>query len=126
MYDKILLELDILIEDIERYYGQCVNLPRYKCRCSNFPRHNCQYCGGSGSLSYNEAMRVYDNCLPLGLQIPQCHICTRFDAENNPLFAYSYLESNGEFKFIYRCEKGHDHDHGMIFVDLHTGLGVYC
>jgi hypothetical protein len=80
---------------------------------------------GRGWLTYPEALKSYGvDSLPLGLQIPQCHICSRFETEDNPLFAYSYLEGNG-FKFIYRCLKGHDHDHGMTLIDLQTGLEVH-
>jgi hypothetical protein len=63
--------------------------------------------------------------LPLALQIPQCHICSRFESDDNPLFAYAILQRNDDYKFIYRCLKGHYHDHGMIVVDLKTGLEVH-
>lgn len=55
-------------------------------------------------------------------QLPQCHICTRFDTSDNPLFAYAILDSG---KFIYRCLKSHGHDQGMEFIDVQTGVTIY-
>jgi hypothetical protein len=103
-----------------------VNLPHYQCRCNPQLKYFCPICLGRGWLTYNEALKSYGiDSLPLGLQLPQCHICTRFETEDNPLFAYSYLERNNEFKFIYRCQNGHPHDHGMTVLDILTGLEVY-
>jgi hypothetical protein len=77
-------------------------------------------------LTYKQFIKKYNAKPLLSHCLPQCHICTRFETESNPLFAYSYLERNGDYKFIYRCENGHGHDHGMLFLDVHTGLEVYC
>jgi hypothetical protein len=118
-----LQKLDLLIEDMEKHYETEVNLPRYKCRC--MPYLDCPFCNNKRHLSYSDALKVWNvKHLSLDLQIPQCHICSRFETEDNPLFAYSYLEN--EFKFIYRCSRGHSHDHGMIFLDVYTGLEVHC
>jgi hypothetical protein len=123
--NRVGIRLEVLIEDMQRHYdeNEPVNLPRYKCRC--IPYLDCPFCNNKRHLSYSEALQIWNTSdLPLGLQIPQCHICSRFETEDNPLFAYSYLEGNG-FKFIYRCLKGHYHDHGMILIDLQTGLEVH-
>jgi hypothetical protein len=111
-------------EDYKRYKSTPVNLPRYRCRC--IPHLDCSFCNNERHLSYSDALDVWNiDQLSLGLQVPQCHICSQFETEDNSLFAYSWLEKNGEFKFIYRCLKGHDHDHGMTLIDIHTGLEVY-
>lgn len=123
---RLRLKFSLLIEDIEKHYNTSVNLPRYRCRCDSRLKYFCPICLGKGWLTYNEALKSYNiDSLPMDLQIPQCHICTKFDTDDNPLFAYSYFERNGEFKFIYRCQNGHSHDHGMILIDLHTNLEVY-
>ncbi len=72
-------------------------------------------------MSYQDAIKIYGE-LPLGLQVPQCHICTKFETDDNPLFAYSYLEREGGFRFIYRCINGHGYDNGKVFVDIQTNL----
>lgn len=116
--------LEIFTEDYIRYKNTPVNLPRYRCRCMHIL--NCPFCDNKRSLSYNDALELWNvDTLPLGLQIKQCHICTRFDTEDNPLFAYSYLERNEEFKFIYRCVRGHSYDHGMVLRNVQTNLEVY-
>lgn len=101
-----------------------INLPRYKCCC--IPHLYCPFCKNKRSLSYGRAIKVWKTShLSLDLQIPQCHICTRFETNDNPLFAYSYLEGeDGDYKFIYRCLKGHGHDFGMSFLDIQTNLEI--
>lgn len=124
---KITDKIDLFIEDANRHYNTPVNLPRYKCyTCRSYPYLSpvCQTCNGKGWLCYNEALRIYSRNLSLSDQLPQCHICTRFETDKNPLFAYSIFENENTFKFIYRCKNGHEHDHGMVFVDIHTGLEI--
>lgn len=76
-------------------------------------------------MTLNEAFEMCNDMPPLGLQIPQCHICAKFHTEENQLFAYSYLVvESGDYKFIYRCLDGHSHDYGMSFLDVKTGLEV--
>ncbi len=98
-----------------------INLPRYRCNC--YCKSNCSQCGGNGTLSYQDAEDLWgESPLPLGLEIPQCHICTKFETEDNELFAYSVFENEYGYKFIYRCVNGHGHDIGMKLVDVLTGL----
>lgn len=109
-----------------------VNLPIYRClmcygeKIFRYPFfYMCPQCNGNGYLTYNEALKIYGKPLALGAQVPQCHICSRFETEDNPLFAYSFFENENGFRFIYRCRQNHAHDIGSTFIDLHTGLEVY-
>ncbi len=121
--NHLVFELDHLVQSIwYRLGGEKINLPRYKCKClKQFP---CSYCKGKGLLSYSDAIAVWNILppFPLGLQVPQCHICSAFETEHNLLFPYSIYENDNGHKFIYRCEMGHGHDSSMAFVDIQTGM----
>jgi hypothetical protein len=110
---RIRRKLDIFTEDYIRHKETPVNLPLYGIEWRE-------------RLTYQEFLEKYNVKPLLSHQIPQCHICTRFETDDNPLFAYSYFEDENSYKFIYRCLKGHSHDHGMVFLDVQTGLEVYC
>jgi hypothetical protein len=107
---------------------ESINLPRYRCKCQghSHPLYLCPHCVGSlGTISYKKSLEIWGFPPTLSMQIPQCHICSRFQTDDNPIFAYSYLEKNNEYKFIYRCKKGHGHDRGITLIDLHTNLEVH-
>jgi hypothetical protein len=104
--------LAVLVEDYFRELETPVNLPLYGIEWRD-------------KLSYQQFLEKYNGKPLLSHQLPQCHICTRFHTDENPLFAYSILESENDHRLIYRCQKGHSHDHGMTFADIQTGLTVY-
>jgi len=104
-----------------------INLPRYICYCQHaWGILPCKICHGRGWIDYFKATKTRKGLISLGEQVPQCHVCTRFETEDNPLFAYSYLQKGIESRFIYRCKNGHIHDHGMSYIDILTGLEVRC
>lgn len=101
------------------------NLPRYKCYCEG--RYFCDLCHGNLWIDYFKAAKTREGLMTLGEQMPQCHICTKFETESNPLFAYSYhYEIDGKFRLIYRCRNGHSFDHGMSYRDIETNLIMHC
>lgn len=106
-------ELRVLVKDIEREENISVNLPLYGIEWSD-------------RLTYQEFVEKYKTTPLLSHQLPQCHICTRFGMDDNPLFAYACLEKPNDFKLIWRCVQGHRHDHGRVFLDIQTGMEVHC